>query len=515
MTLGARAAMLAAAVAALVAVPVAMRTGPAAPPAGAAEVIVWTPNNEQIRAEFGEAFARWHERRFGTPATVTWNTPGGIGDIRRILEAGAVAALRAGTPVGGGGDVLFGGGLYDFEQLTRPVEVTAGGERRSATLLEPIAFDPAFLQDAFGDGTVGGRPLLDPQGHWFASALAAFGLAWNNDALARLGVPAPTGWEALADPRLAGEVALVNPAQSGSVATAMETVLRQEGWERGWAILRRAAANARTVAASGTRAPVDVASGEAAIAPCIDFYGRSEQQSVADGGSPGRMGYMEPAGRTAVEPDPIGLLRGAPHPETARRFIEFVLSADGQRLWQLPPGSEGGPRRFALRRLPARRSLYAAEGARFMDRVDPWAIAGAPRDRDPDLRAFVAPIFVALAVDNRDALRDAWARIRAHPAYPRDGRVLLARDASDPGLRAMLEAFDAMPTVPGPDGARFDLSVRESLAPVRAGWLRGGWEGTGLWRTGEAPAEAFRRVLAAETARQLAAVGAGRLEARR
>lgn len=505
MSVGARAAALLACVAALVAVPVAMRD---APPAarGASEVIVWTPHHEQIRAEFGEAFSAWHERRFGTPARVVWNAPGGIGDIRRMLEDAATAALRAGTPVGGNADVLFGGGLHEFERLARPIEVGADDGIRRATVLEPLEFGEDFLRDAYGDGTIAGRPLLDPGRRWFAAALAAFGMVWNNDSLARLGVPAPAGWEAMADPRLRGEVSLANPLQSGSAASAMEAILVREGWDRGWAILRRAAANARSISASGTRGPADVSQGQAAVAPCIDFYGRFEEQAVADGGSPGRVGYAEPAGATSVDPDPIAVLAGAPHPALAGRFVEFVLSRDGQRLWQLPPGAEGGPRRFALRRLPVHRGLHAAERDRFVDRVDPWAVAGDAPAAQPGVRPLVAPVFAAFAVDNRELLRKAWARIAAHPAHPRDGSVLRAADARDPSLRAMLEAFDRIPAVPAPAGAALDLSDESARRSVRSGWLAGAWSRDGLWPAGDSGADSLRRHLARETERSLRAV---------
>lgn len=495
MRLGARAAFLGAALLALVAVPAIARRGTVEPPRGAATVIVMTPHPEEIRIEFAQAFARWHRANFGEEAAVVWSNPGGAGDIRRLLEAGALAALRQGVPVGGSADVLFGGGSYEFEQLRRPLSVEVGGEARSATVLEPLALEPSLLEAVYGDATLAGRPLRDPDGYWFGCALSSFGLVFNRDCLLRAGVEEPTRWESLADPRLQGQVALANPAQSASAASAMDTVLQREGWERGWAILRRAAANARSVSASAPRGPIDVGQGDAALAMCIDFYGRAQQQSVADGGAPGRVGYVDPVGRTTVDPDPVALLRGAPNPVTARRFIEFTLSADGQRLWQFAPGTEGGPRRFALRRLPVRRDLYLHESERFMDRVDPSALVPEGVTANGDFRAFVAPMFVAMALEQRALLREAWAAIVAHPEYPRDGRVLLASEARSPTLRAMLEAFDAPPRVPGPGGAALELRDAASLRAVRDGWLRGGWKAAALWPALDAPADALRREL--------------------
>jgi hypothetical protein len=57
--------------------------------------------------------------------------------------------------------------------------------------------------------------------------------------------------------------------------------------------------------------------------------------------------------------DPIALMRGAAHREVAVAFIEYVLSMEGQKLWDFRPGTPGGPERFALRRLPVRKDFYA------------------------------------------------------------------------------------------------------------------------------------------------------------
>ena len=78
----------------LAALPVVLADRGDRAPRSARRVIIYTPHNEQIRSEFGRAFRAWHERKFGEPATVVWNTPGGTSEIRRILDANAAAALR-------------------------------------------------------------------------------------------------------------------------------------------------------------------------------------------------------------------------------------------------------------------------------------------------------------------------------------------------------------------------------------------------------------------------------------
>ena len=67
--------------------------------------------------------------------------------------------------------------------------------------------------------------------------------------------------------------------------------------------------------------------------------------------------------------DPIGMLRGAPHSELAQAFITYVLSPEGQKLWNFKVGEPGGPEQYALRRAPIRRDAYHPDLAKH--RSDP------------------------------------------------------------------------------------------------------------------------------------------------
>ena len=69
--------------------------------------------------------------------------------------------------------------------------------------------------------------------------LSSYGMIFNRDSLRRLGFDrAPAQWEDMADPRLAGEVALADPTKSGSVAKAFENIIQQQ-MQRRLTALRR------------------------------------------------------------------------------------------------------------------------------------------------------------------------------------------------------------------------------------------------------------------------------------
>lgn len=480
----------------LAALPVVLAVGRSSEGRSQRWVIAYTPHNEQIRSEFGRGFAEWHRRKYGETAKVVWNTPGGAGDIRRILQANAEASLRDGRPIGGNADIVFGGGSWEFGQLKREVTVDVDAEKRAGRILESPGFDAAWLDGIYGENSIGGERLYDPDGYWFGTALSAFGIVYNRDMLLRLGLKEPTQWEDLANAGYHGAITMVNPAQSASITTALEAILERVGWERGWQIIRRMSANARGVASSAPKVSLDVASGDSAAGPTIDFYGRFQAQAIVAAGGGDRIGYVDPKGETVVDADPVALLAGAPNRETAVRFIEFTLSEEGQALWQFRARKRGegelGPHEFELRRMPILRSFIAAYSADFVDQVDPFALATAVPDPDRNARALVAPVFSALCADRRDELAHAWAVIRTHPAYPKNRALVTAKDVEDAELKALLEAFDGMPRIDGPSGASHDLATREGRAAVREGWLRGGWKDAGLWPAGASGAEELR-----------------------
>jgi spermidine/putrescine-binding protein len=160
-------------------------------------------------------------------------------------------------------------------------------------------------------------------------------------------------------------------------------------------LLRRLGANARYFTDQSTKIPLDVASGDAAVGMCIDYYGRFQAEAAAAAGRPGSVGFVTARGETSINPDPIALLRGAPHRELAIAFIEFVLSDEGQKLWSFRAGTPGGPQRYTLRRLPIVPHLYAPEFDAY--RADPDDRPYQEAQEFVYHRAWTGPLYGALA----------------------------------------------------------------------------------------------------------------------
>ena len=137
-----------------------------------------------------------------------------------------------------------------------------------------------------------------------------------------------------------------------------EIVLQALGWPEGWARLVRISANVKAFGQGGSQPVRDVAMGEVACAPAIDFYAWAQAEEFGHD----VIGYVMPEGHTVINPDGIAILKGAPHSELARAFIRFVLSEAGQRLWVTKRGRPGGPEEFQLGRFTVQPALYVALG---------------------------------------------------------------------------------------------------------------------------------------------------------
>jgi hypothetical protein len=128
------------------------------------------------------------------------------------------------------------------------------------------------------------------------------------------------------------------------------------------------------------------------------------------------VGFIMPVGGTSISVDPIAMLRGAPEPELATAFMEYVLSDEGQRLWGFRAGVTGGPEKGALRRLPVRRDFYVPELTALMSDGSemPYEKAKAftyhPEWTGPAFSAIRFLIRV-LCVDTHEEQRFAWQRL--------------------------------------------------------------------------------------------------------
>ena len=197
---------------------------------------------------------------------------------------------------------------------------------------------------------------------------------------------------------------------------SLENRALYRGWISGLNLIQRICANARYFTANATKIPFDVAQGNAAAGMCIDFFGRTSNERVRKPDGSSRVQFVVPERGTSISVDPIGMLRGAPHPDLALNFMEFVLSEDGQRLWNYRAGAPGGPSTAALRRLPIRRDLYTPDHLQYFS--DPREMPFQNQDGFDYAAEWTAPVFGPLrfiikcmCLDPHEELTFAWGKL--------------------------------------------------------------------------------------------------------
>jgi len=195
---------------------------------------------------------------------------------------------------------------------------------------------------------VGSFPINDPDGYYKGFAASGYGIMWNTRYLKAKKLPVPSEWADLKDPIWFGHVGMSAPSRSGTTHLTVETVIQGMGWDAGWAEWKAIAGNFKTVTERSFGVPDGVNSGQFGAGIVIDFFGLSSQAS----GFPVDFSYPKV---TTLVPANIALVKGAPNPEAAGAFIEYLMSTEGQELLLDPK----------IRRLPVNPATYAKAPADF------------------------------------------------------------------------------------------------------------------------------------------------------
>jgi iron(III) transport system substrate-binding protein len=394
---------------------------------------VITPHTQDIQRTFDRAFSDWHEKHFGEPVRVVYLTPRGTSDMVRYLRD--VAGQHGfddpnATPSYLGVDVVFGGGDTTFQ-------------RELLNLLAPLELPEGLLARAFPATDLNGVQLLERTKNgaaprWVGVVLASFGIAYNPELYDALGLPPPRTWSDLTRPELADLVALADPTRSGSAAVAYMMVVQRAmadrearflaseppgtpesaertarhraelaaGYHDGLGLLLRIAANARYFTDSGSRPCDDVGNAEAGSAMAIDFYARMMAEELGSR----RVSYVAPRSATAITPDPVAVLKGVSGEQEllANRFVEYLLTPEAQRLWNVNARTSPYVER-SLRRLPIRRDAYL-DRTDWADDVDPFADSGGFNLRSEWMTLFrdTREVWAAAWIDSASGLKSAY-----------------------------------------------------------------------------------------------------------
>lgn len=287
-------------------------------------------------------------------------------------------------------------------------------------------------------------PINDPDGSYVGFAISGYGLMWNTRYLQAHKLTAPKEWVDLVHPAYFGHLVMSAPSRSGTTHLTVEVILQAYGWEKGWALLLNAGGNMATITERSFGAPEAVISGQSGIGVVIDFFGLSAIAS----GQP--VDFVYPS-LTAVVPASIAKVKGGPNPESAAKFITYLLSDAGQSLLF---SSE-------VARLPVVPALYAKAPKGY---PNPFQLKLGGVKFDAKLSAsrvnLVNALFDQLVSFRHGELKTAWNAI-----YQAQAAVAKARTSGKDVARAeglLREARAAATTMPL-DEKRADRTLNDAF----------------------------------------------------
>lgn len=169
----------------------------------------------------------------------------------------------------------------------------------------------------------------DPEGRYFAAYRTAPVILYNSAAVPA--EEAPRDWDDLLDPRWRNEILIRDPVASGTMRTFFGLILarsiRETGdTRRGFEWLRRLDGQTKEYVLN----PVLMVEKLVRQEGLVTVWELTDALWQQEWNVP--LAYTFPTSGTPIIVDSIGLVAGAPHPEQARRFIDWVGSPAAQEL---------------------------------------------------------------------------------------------------------------------------------------------------------------------------------------
>jgi putative spermidine/putrescine transport system substrate-binding protein len=236
--------------------------------------------------------------------------------------------------------------LKEKTGITMPPDNKNSGQALAQLIAEkgnPVA-DVVYYGVTFGiqakkDGVIGAyRPtywneipagLKDPDGYWFTIHSGTLGFMVNVDALK--GKPMPKSWKDLLKPEYRGLIGYLDPASAfvgyvGAVAVNGALGGTLDDFSPAIDYFKALKKNEPIVPKQTSYARV--LSGEIPILLDYDFNAyRAKYKDQAN------VAFVIPAEGTVIVPYVMSLTARAPHDDSARKVLDFVMSNEGQAVW--------------------------------------------------------------------------------------------------------------------------------------------------------------------------------------
>ena len=161
------------------------------------------------------------------------------------------------------------------------------------------------------------NPLPDHDGSFTAVRLGTLGIAYNT----RHVKEAPKSWDDLKKPAFKGAFGIANPALSGTAYMSVAVLSKTFGW----GYFEALRANGAKMGKGSGQVVDDTASGDLLGSLAVDYITLDKVDKGAN------LAMVFPP-EMLVIPSPIAIFKNSPNAEAAKKFVDFVLSKEGQTI---------------------------------------------------------------------------------------------------------------------------------------------------------------------------------------
>ncbi len=271
-------------------------------------------------------------------------------------------------------------GRIKTEAPTARADVFIGGNSNFHTELVTGGYLEKYRSPVIKQAGIDTR-FMDPDGYWTGWYLGALCLLYNekryNEEVKSKGIKPPTTWDDLLNPVYKGQMIASNPATTGGAYLMMAAQIFRLGSEKaGFEYIRKLHPNVAQYTKGANGSIPLVSQGEAIVGFA---WGHDTLKQKVQGNLPIVVVFPKDSG---FEIGAASIIKGAPHLEAAKKFVDFLLS-------------------------PTAGKINAQNGYRYPVRKGVELPPGVPTFESLQL----APWDLQKAADNVDKWKKDWAEI--------------------------------------------------------------------------------------------------------
>ena len=157
---------------------------------------------------------------------------------------------------------------------------------------------------------------------YVAQGMSALAIAWNPGS----GTPRPADWGDLTAPAFQNKVNMPDPSKSGTALELLSGLQSQYG-AQAWKLFAELRANGMNIAGANAQALNPVLQGaKAAVFGAVDYVTYAAQAKGE------KIEIIFPSSGTVVAARPMMIFKNSKKAEQAKRFVDYVLSEEGQKI---------------------------------------------------------------------------------------------------------------------------------------------------------------------------------------